>query len=140
MNTQRDAVKGKCILLVDDERVVREMIKLLLTQDDHLVVEANNGAEAYTIFTQGRFDLVLTDCEMPFVKGNELATRIRKVAPTQPILMITGFGHKTGNNNPVDAVLDKPFNLNRLRWAMAEVLADTAPVLSESDTDLAYAN
>ena len=135
MNSQRDTIHGKRILLVDDERVVRETVKLLLDEDEHTVVEANNGAEALGLYAQGGFDLVLTDCEMPFLKGNELAVRIKKIAPGQPILMITGYGHRPGPTNPVDAVLDKPFNFDRLRWAMSEVLSDSVPVLSESDTE-----
>jgi CheY-like chemotaxis protein len=108
--------------LVDDERAVRDTIRQLLLHDEHTVVEANNGAEALRLFVQDRFDVVLTDCFMPFVKGAELATSIRRLAPDQPILMITGYGIKSGPHNPVDGVLRKPFDLGALRSALAEVL------------------
>src|SRR5271169_3986695 len=93
MKPRTDHVSGKHILLVEDQRAVRESLRLLLVNDAHTVVEANNGAEAFTLFRKERFDLVVTDFEMPFVKGDELAVRIRQVAPQQRILMITAYGH-----------------------------------------------
>jgi DNA-binding response OmpR family regulator len=122
MKNQNLVVAGKRILLVDDEAQVRETVRLLLNQDGHVVVEANNGAEAFRLFINGHFDLVLTDAHMPFVTGDELAERIRSVAPEQPILMITSHGYAPGRGNPVDEVLDKPFDLNGLRAAISRVL------------------
>lgn len=129
MATEVEAPLKKRILLVDDELGVRETVRLLLTEDDHTVVEANNGAEAFGLFADGKFDLVLTDHHMPFVRGDELAARIKSVAPEQPILMITSHGYAPGRNNPVDMVLDKPFNLDGLRVALAKCLEKQAPEL-----------
>jgi len=122
MTTQDKTPPGRRILLVEDERMVREAVRLLLAEDDHTVVEANNGAEALGLFNGGRFDLVMTDCQMPFIKGDELAVRIKRLSPQQPILMITSHGYSRGRDNPVDPVLDKPFNLNELRSAIAKLL------------------
>lgn len=122
METQQDALLGKRILLVDDERAVRETVRELLCFDEHEVVEANNGAEALRIFAQDQFDLVLTDWRMPFVEGDELACKIRELAPRQRILMITGHPNKPSRMNPVDAILYKPFNLDDLRQMMAKLL------------------
>ena len=75
------------------------------------------------MFKPGHFDLVITDFEMPQMKGNELATRIKQVSPAQPILMITAYAERLDDaDNPVDAVLNKPFQLEDLRRAMAELL------------------
>jgi CheY-like chemotaxis protein len=122
MDRQPETPLGKRILLVDDERSVRDTIRQLLRLDEHTVTEANNGAEALGLFGQQQFDAVLIDWVMPFVKGSELAVRIKQLAPNQPILMITGHGIKPGPNNPVDAVLRKPFHLGDLRSALAEIL------------------
>jgi CheY-like chemotaxis protein len=122
METQQGALLGKRILLVDDERSVRETLRSLLCHDDHEVVEANNGAEALRLFAQDQFDLVLTDLRMPFVEGDELAVKIRELCPQQPILMITGHPQRPGRTNPVNAVLHKPFDLDDLRLAMAKLL------------------
>ena len=80
MKTENETNLGKRILLVDDEGLMRQSIKSFLTQEDHVVVEANNGAEAFALFTKSKFDVVVTDCVMPFVTGDELAARIRKIA------------------------------------------------------------
>jgi CheY-like chemotaxis protein len=124
MTHHHDTPRCKRILLVEDERVVREMVKLLLSQDGYAVVEANNGAEALGLFSRGQFDLVMTDFEMPFIKGNELALKIRELAPRQPIVMMTGYRHEPGPNNPVDAVIDKPFTFDSLREVMTQVFAN----------------
>jgi CheY-like chemotaxis protein len=134
MKTQAGTTTGKRILLVEDERVVRETLRLLFSVDAHTVVEANNGAEAFALFLKGQFDLVVTDFEMPFIKGNELAARIRKVSPRQPILMITAYGHRRTRDNPVDVVVSKPFNTVRLREIMAELLSQPGEA---ARTDLA---
>jgi CheY-like chemotaxis protein len=91
--------------------------------DDHTVIEANNGAEALGLFAHDQFDVVLTDYVMPFLKGTELAARIKKLAPNQPIVMITAYGIKPSRHNSVDAVPRKPFDLGQLRSALAEVLS-----------------
>ncbi len=75
MDIEQDTLSGKRILLVDDERAVRQTVRDLLNYDEHHVVEANNGAEALNLFAEGRFDLVLTDWRMPFIEGDELAVR-----------------------------------------------------------------
>ena len=114
----------KRILLVDDQPSVREAISLLLSLDEHTVIEAGNGVEALDVFGREQFDLVITDFEMPNMKGNELARRIKQLSPAQPIVMITAYAERLGDsNNPVDALLNKPFQLEDLRRAMAELLS-----------------
>ena len=91
--------------------------------DAHEVVEANNGAEAINLFSQSDFDLVMTDYRMPFVDGSELAAKIRQIAPSKPILMVTGHGYRPSPRNPVNAVLRKPFALAELRSAVNGLLS-----------------
>jgi DNA-binding response OmpR family regulator len=120
---ETEVIRRKRILLVEDERAVREALRLLLSKDAYTVVEANNGAEAFALFLGTHFDLVLTDWEMPFLKGNELAVKIKQVAPRQPILMLTAYDNKPGRDNPVDAVMKKPFDSARLRETMARLFS-----------------
>lgn len=120
MKTDTENVHEKRILLVEDERSVRETVRDYLTKDSYIVVEANNGAEAFNLFTNGHFDLVLTDCAMPFVNGDELASRIRRVSPSQPILMFTGTGFKPVRTTPVNGVLQKPFDYDALHKEIAK--------------------
>ena len=122
---KQNIIRGKRILLVDDEPSVRGSFRMMLEIDDHAVTEANNGAEALDLFTKDRFDLVATDFEMPVMKGNELAVRIKQLAPKQPILMITAYGRELGDSeNPVDSILNKPFTLDNLRGAIAKLLSN----------------
>jgi two-component system, cell cycle sensor histidine kinase and response regulator CckA len=123
MYMEQDRVSGKRILLADDQQGVREAIRFLLLVDEHVVTEARNGKEALELFAPGRFDLIITDYAMPLVSGNELASKIKQLAPNQPILMITAFSEDLGKaNNPVDAVLNKPFSFADLRRTIAKLL------------------
>ena len=120
---ETNIIRGKHILLVDDEPSVRGAFRMMLELDDHTVTEGNNGVEAIELFIKGRFDLVMTDYEMPVMKGDELARRIKQLVPAQPILMITAHGKQLGDaENPVDAILNKPFLWVDLRRAIADLL------------------
>ena len=120
---EQNIIRGKRILLVDDESGVRGAFRRMLEIDGHIVAEADNGAEALDLFTKGQFDLVTTDLEMPVMKGNELAVRIKNLAPKQPILMITAYGKELVDSvNPVDSILSKPFTMDNLREAIAKLL------------------
>ena len=121
----QNIIRGKRILLVDDEPSVRKSFRLLLEFDGHAVTEANDGAEALELFARGQFDQVTTDFEMPVMKGNELAVRIKNLSPRQPILMITASERGFGNSeNPVDSILNKPFAMDDLRGAIDRLLSN----------------
>jgi len=124
MKAERRKLCQKRILLVEDQPAVRGAIALLLGLDEHTVAEATNGVEGFALFKPGRFDLVITDFDMPHMKGDELARRVKQTSPLQPILMITAYAEHLGaSDNPVDAILNKPFQLDDLRQAMAQLLA-----------------
>jgi CheY-like chemotaxis protein len=125
---QAAANKHECsprrILLVDDQRSVREAIGFLLRLDGYAVIEAADGALALDMFLQERFDLVITDLEMPNMKGTELAARIKQISPNQPVVMITAYAERLrAAPNPVDAILDKPFQLKDLRRVLKLLLS-----------------
>jgi len=142
MKDTQETIRKKRILLVEDERETRDLIRSLLSLDAHEVVEANNGAEAISLFTQSHFDLVMTDHKMPFLTGIELAVRIRRLAPSKPILMITGHNHKSGPGNPVNVVLRKPFGVETLRSAVTRLLslAEEAASAPNASDELMYSD
>jgi CheY-like chemotaxis protein len=120
---KRRRISRKRILLVDDQRSVRDAINLLLRLDEHAVVGATNGVEALALFKADHFDLVITDLEMPQMRGDELTKKIKQILPSQRILMITAYAERIGDaDNPVDAVLNKPFQLEDLRRVIGELL------------------
>ena len=116
-------VYRKRILLADDHPEVRQTVKLLLGMDQHTVAEAANGREALDLFAPDRFDLVITDYAMPEMRGDELAANIKQMAPSQPILMITGTVEQLNGLAPsVDGLLCKPFGFQDLRRAIAKLV------------------
>ncbi len=117
-----DRAVPKRILLADDQAGVREAIKLLLSSDHHLVTEAANGKEALELYGIAKHDLVITDYDMPGMNGDELAAAIKRLAPRQPVLMITAYPVRPASpGNPVDLVLHKPFLADELRAAIARL-------------------
>ena len=110
------------ILVVDDEPLVREVVRLFLEEDQHSITMASNGRDGLARFCEGEFDLVLTDRAMPEMNGNQLARAIKTLKPTQPIILLTGFDGGLKENPAVDLVVAKPFTMASLRRAIREVL------------------
>ena len=135
LSDKQAVVRGKRILLVDDEEPLRACVRMMLELDGHQVTEATNGAEALSLFRLGEFDLVITDFEMPVMEGNELALSLKLLAPSLPILMITASEKARGDaENPVDALLNKPVTLNELRSAVEKLLSPRpGPVRREAE-------
>ncbi len=135
-NSNPAVVRGKRILLVDDKAPLRAAVRMMLELDGHQVIEASDGAEALNSFNAGEFDLVITDFEMPVMKGDELAVSLKLLAPLLPILMITASDRgRVHDDNPVDLLLNKPITVDELRYALGTLLparpdrAQTAAVL-----------
>jgi two-component system chemotaxis response regulator CheY len=117
-------IVGKRILLVEDERWVRECVKRLLALDAHTITEASNGIEAIELFERAAFDVVITDFDMPKMAGDELVAKIRSRAPSQPILMITAYAERfTRQESPANAILGKPFGVQELRDSLASLFS-----------------
>ena len=85
---------------------------------------ASDGAQAPDLFAQGESDLVITDFEMPRIKGDELVEIIRLLAPTQRIIMASSHGYKLRGSlrSEVAMCLDKPFRIDELRTAVKAIL------------------
>ena len=109
------------ILIAEDERVTRRSLQRELEGWGHDVVAASDGAEAWTEFQRQRFDMVVTDWEMPGVDGAELIARIRQSeqAGYAYLIMLTGRSEKSdlvaGMEVGADDFLAKPFDRDELR-------------------------
>ncbi len=79
------------ILVVDDERQMRESVSLLLGASGYDVVTAENAEEALEKFKQADFDVVLTDIRMPGLSGVELVERIHNLDPEMPVILMTAY-------------------------------------------------
>jgi YesN/AraC family two-component response regulator len=80
------------ILLIDDDDSVRRVLRLMLGQFGHFVIEARNGTEGVELFMEANADLVITDIVMPEKEGLEVLKEIRKLSPAVKIIAIPGVG------------------------------------------------
>lgn len=80
------------ILVVDDEQIIRESLSFILQKEGFEVVEAANGVEALKQLKQKPVDIVVTDLEMPEMKGIELLERVTRQFPETFVMIITAYG------------------------------------------------
>ena len=116
-------ISQKRILLVEDDPPIRNLIRMVLAQGNHIVVEAQNGEEALATFKRQPFDLVVTDLDMPEMGGDQLVLEIKRLIPQQPIILMTADrGGLQGIDQVPNVILDKPFPLQSLHTAIASLL------------------
>lgn len=109
------------ILLVEDDKELREMLKMSLIRSGFTVLEAENGKEAITHFKPLLTDLVVTDLIMPEEDGLKVIIKLRELKPSIRIIAISGGG-KVGPGSYLnlakalgaDAIFSKPFSINEL--------------------------
>jgi signal transduction histidine kinase len=108
------------ILVVDDEVVMVESIKMGLENKGYRVLGAFNAQQALALLSNGdyRIDLVITDYVMPGMNGLELLVAIRKNHPTLPVMIITGYAEThmiiEALNNHCDSFIEKPLSPDQL--------------------------
>lgn len=84
---------GKSILLVEDEKIIRELMREILSNAGYDVTTAGDGVEALDICKTGEksFDLLITDFEMPQMNGRELAEKLKASCDSTKILFVSGY-------------------------------------------------
>jgi two-component system, cell cycle sensor histidine kinase and response regulator CckA len=122
----------RTILLVEDDPVVRHVVRLLLELEGDSVLEAKDGDDALTVLSgyHGALDLLLTDVMMPGLSGAEVCDRVREGRPGLPTLFISGFypeavfpDHRLPEGS---AFLAKPFMPEELIDAVDALLGQAA--------------
>ena len=116
------------ILLAEDSTVMRKIIRRLLEDVGvESVKEAADGAEAISLFSAGKFDMVLTDWNMPNKSGLDVVREIRAMGSEVPIIMITTEGEKERIAGAIFAgvsdYLVKPFDHAKLREILTNHMA-----------------
>lgn len=115
------------ILVVDDEQDARELFATVLNQAGYEAEVARDGQDALARLSKVRPDLVLTDVQMPGMKGPELIERLRSTCGDVPVILITGTETRdlcTGAEGyGAVACLEKPVNLDDLVWTIESALA-----------------
>lgn len=106
------------LLIVDDERSIRQSLRTVLSSIGFEIIEAGRGEEALALVRSARVDAVLLDVDMPGIGGVATCGAIRRVCPNLPILMLTVHGSEDHKVQAFDAGADdyitKPFQLREL--------------------------
>lgn len=115
----------KRILLVEDDELIRELILEFLSSSFD-VVEASDGKFATEILVNQKFDLVLSDLQMPRFTGNQLLSWILANQPEVPFVAMSGYSGSINEDNAVykgaKAYLSKPFKASDLKRTLNTVL------------------
>ncbi len=107
------------VLIVDDERSMRDFLKIFLEKEGYNVSTAEDGKSALDLIVNHSFDVVISDIKMPVMTGIELLDSVKQNHPELPVIMITAFA------SPNDAVIamkngafdyiSKPFNVEEIK-------------------------
>jgi CheY-like chemotaxis protein len=114
---------SQTVLVVDDEPLVRGLVRAVLESDGYTVVEADGPQRALELARSHpeRIDLVLTDVMMPRMPGTELAPLLQASRPGVPVLFMSGS--RAALAVPPEPLLDKPFTRDALARAVRDALA-----------------
>jgi DNA-binding NtrC family response regulator len=118
------------LLVVDDERNIREGLQKALTLDGYDVEVAQDGRVALETIVEGDIDLVITDLKMPQLSGDELMKEALSRYPYLPIIILTGYGTI---ENAVEAMrngaydfITKPLNIDKLSIIVTRALENSS--------------
>ena len=129
-----ETVNGQAIMIVEDEPIVRDVVRRYLSEAGFRVVPASDGAQAQTLFAGEPFALVVLDVMLPVLDGLELCRWIRGRSSV-PIIMLTARGDETdrivGLELGADDYVTKPFSPRELTARVKAVLRRGGP--SETD-------
>jgi DNA-binding response OmpR family regulator len=117
------------VLIVEDDKELREMLRLSLSRRNFTVFEADNGKSAIAHFKPTITDLVVTDLIMPEEDGLKVVIKLRELKPSIKIIAISGGG-KVGPGSYLnlakalgaDAIYSKPFSINDLIAKIEQLL------------------
>jgi len=114
------------VLLVEDDADNRELMAEVLASSGYEVVSAATGQEGLRTLSESSVDVVVTDMGMPGMGGLEVAKAAKEIAPTVPVVIVTGYAGREDlssarGNRQVDAVLVKPVDPEALTQTVSDV-------------------
>jgi PAS domain S-box-containing protein len=127
---QQRPAPGLRILLVDDDPLLLNSLRDILSADGHHITVASGGKEGITTLTAAEarnesFSAIITDLGMPHIDGRKVASAAHRLAPATPVILLTGWGQRLIDENEtpphVSRVLSKPPKLEELRAALAQL-------------------
>ncbi|MGD8705058.1 MAG: response regulator [Syntrophobacterales bacterium] len=129
------------ILVVDDEREIRDLLQTSLSAEGYEVVVASNGEEAIGLAKTENPQVILLDIEIPGIDGIEMCKRLEADEKTRliPIIMMTALGDRDVEAYLEGAadVINKPFDIEQLAFRVKSMLR-VRHLTNELDRALAY--
>jgi two-component system cell cycle sensor histidine kinase/response regulator CckA len=115
---------AKRVLVVEDEEVVRGLVRQVLEGQGYVVLVAQDGQEAIELAGRNTIDVLLTDLTMPNVGGREVAERLRETQPGLKVVYMSGYVEDglTGALPPATSFLGKPFTFSELTETVRHLL------------------
>jgi len=118
----------KRMLVVDDEKSVRDLLAEYLNEYGYEVVCAANGQDALNMYKQGNFDIILSDLIMAPMDGLELLNKVKEIDSDAIFIMITGY---PSISSSIEAIkkgatdyITKPFNIDEIRVKVERALLE----------------
>lgn len=106
------------ILIVEDDRELRQLFSHILTKNGYVTRGASNGQEALEALDKDYYDLIISDIMMPVMNGYELVRNLRSVGNNTPVMMITAKDAfddmREGFLSGTDDYMVKPININEM--------------------------
>jgi DNA-binding NtrC family response regulator len=114
------------VLIVDDEKFVRELIRDTLRTRGYETGLAGDGIEALAALAQDEYHLVITDVVMPRMEGLELLKRVKKDHPKLPVIVLSGFSFQHNISDfllfGAEEYMTKPFQVEHLLSTVERIL------------------
>jgi len=118
--------KNPRILVIDDDRVIRQTIAVTLEDEGYSVDTAENGREAIEKANANYYNLAIVDWRLPDFEGTKLLNRLKETTPKMAKIMLTGYPSMNNAieavNERADAFLTKPVAIDKLLAKMKELL------------------
>ncbi len=120
-----ETTKGR-ILIIEDERSMREVLKILLEEESYDVTAAADGLEGLEHIRNNIFDVIITDIKMPKADGFQILKEAKEIAPSTIVIMVTAFGTTEA---AIEALkkgaydyIQKPFKIDEIRLIVRKAL------------------
>ncbi|MCD4769030.1 MAG: sigma-54 dependent transcriptional regulator [Bacteroidales bacterium] len=114
------------VLVIDDEKAIRNTLKEVLEYEKHIVDLAEDGISGIEMFNKNEYDVVLCDIKMANMDGIEVLRKIEETKPEIPVIMISGHGNIDTAEEAIKKgafdFLEKPVDLNRLLITMRNAM------------------
>ena len=126
------------ILVVDDDELMRDLMRLVLEAEQHVVEVVDSGEKGLERLRQAPFELLITDMALTEMDGLEVIQEVRKTYPEMKVVAITGWGDMAEHTlfplvraMGVEYTFTKPFMIKEFLRGIAELLGTTSHVLAK---------